>query len=129
MKHDYFCPKCKGFLNVETNICFSAKTKRGTVGLIYLNPEVGNYEFIKHPAFELKDGDQLDFSCPICNASLDSEELNTKLAKVKLVECGEEYEILFSKVCGERCTYKLKGDKVVPFGEHQSKYLSILKYR
>ncbi|MBI4647528.1 MAG: hypothetical protein HY738_13300 [Bacteroidia bacterium] len=54
MKNDYLCPKCRGFLNVEDNICFSVKSKRGQAGL--------------------------------------------------------------------------KGGKVAPFGEHASRYLSILKY-
>ncbi|HBX50950.1 MAG: hypothetical protein A2275_01540 [Bacteroidetes bacterium RIFOXYA12_FULL_35_11] len=130
MKNDYICPHCKGMLNVEHNICFSAKTKSGKVGLIYLNPEVGNYSLIKHPTFEIKDGEQLEFYCPICNINLESTELSSKLAKILQfdIQDNAEYEILFSKVAGEKCTYKLKGNKVIPFGEHQSKYLSLLKF-
>lgn len=129
MKNDYLCPNCRGFLNVEQNICFSAKTKDGKVGLIYLNPEVGNYEFIKHPSFNTNDGEQFEFYCPICNANLAAPELISKLSKVILLENGEdEHEIVFSRVQGEKCTYKIKGEKVIPFGEHASKYLSLLKY-
>lgn len=130
MKNDYICPHCRGFLNIEQNICFSIKAKSGKNGLVYLNPEVGNYSLIKHPSFEIKDGEQLDFYCPICNANLESSELSTKLGKIMLFDQQDnaEYEILFSKIAGERCTYKKKGDKIIPFGEHQSKYLSILKF-
>lgn len=130
MKNDYICPKCRGYLNVEQNICFSAKTKSGKTGLVYLNPEVGNYTFIKHPLFDFKDGDQLEFFCPICQANLESTELSAKLAKVLLYDQQDkaEYEILFSKVSGERCTYKMKAGKVIPFGEHQSRYLNLLKF-
>lgn len=124
------CPHCRGFLNVEQNICFSAKSKSGKVGLVYLNPEVGNYTFIKHASFEIRDGEQLDFFCPICHTNLESSELSTKLGKILMFDEQDkaEYEILFSKVSGERCTYKKKGDKVIPFGEHQSKYLSFLRF-
>lgn len=130
MKNDYICPYCRGFLNIEHNICFSAKTKSGKAGLVYLNPEVGNYTFIKHPSFDIRDGEQLDFFCPICKANLESTELSTKLGKIILFDHLDkaEYEILFSKVQGERCTYKKKGDKVIPFGEHQTKYLNLLKF-
>jgi hypothetical protein len=130
MKNDYICPHCRGYLNVEKNICFSAKTKGGKVGLVYLNPEVGNYTFLKHPSFDVKDGEQLDFFCPICHANLESTELSSKLGKVMMYDQQDkaEYDILFSKVQGEKCTYKMKGNKVIPFGEHQSRYLNLLKF-
>ncbi len=130
MKNDYICPHCRGFLNIDKNICFSVITKSGAVGLINLNPEVGNYSFQKHAAFDLIEGEQIDFFCPICHANLESPKLSSILAKIILFDQQDktEYEILFSKIVGERCTYKMKGDKVVPFGEQQAKYLNRLQF-
>jgi hypothetical protein len=35
---------------------------------------------------------------------------------------GEEYDIVFSEIIGQRCTYKVQGDKVESFGKDAEIY-------
>ena len=55
MAVEYLCKACRGHLNVKTSIVLSAtkinSTKRG---LVFLNPELGNYTKTTHPSFELE---------------------------------------------------------------------------
>ncbi len=57
MAVDFLCKACRGILNVKTSIIISAtkinSTKRG---LVYLNPELGNYTNTTHPSFGMEDG-------------------------------------------------------------------------
>ena len=110
---NYLCPSCRGLLNVNQTIVFSAKTKKGKVGLILLSPEIGNYTIMKHLDFTYKEGEHIDFYCPICHANLTAKGVNNNLAKITMIaENKEEYDILFSQIAGEKCTYKVR-DKYI----------------
>jgi hypothetical protein len=39
---------------------------------------------------------------------------------------GNEYQILFSKIAGEKSTYKIIGESVEIFGEHHSNYIDFI---
>jgi len=130
MRYDYYCPICKGQLRVGDNLVFTAKSKTNNKGLVFLSPELGNYTTTKHPSFEIKEGEEYLFQCPICHATLNKEE-NKNLVKVFMVDENEkEYEILFSGIAGEKCTYKLHDKKVEGMGpdvELYKKYVDVPK--
>ncbi len=127
MKNNYLCPKCKGHLQIGDNIIFSAKTEKNKRGLILLNPQLGNYTIINHPSFKLEQGEKLDILCSICHKTLSVPELNKNLVKVLMIdEENNEYELLFSRIVGEKCTFKIKDKKIEEFGEHSSHYLDFL---
>lgn len=108
MHYDYYCPVCKGQLRVENNLTFVAKSKTNKKGLIFLSPELGNYTTSKHPGFEVEEGEEFTFLCPICHTTLNREK-NNNLVKVFMAdEDGHEYEIFFSGIAGEKCTYKMR---------------------
>ncbi|MBE9492489.1 MAG: hypothetical protein IMY70_06365, partial [Bacteroidetes bacterium] len=127
MNENYLCPKCKGLLNVGEHLVFIIKTKSPRKGLIFLSPEIGNYKVIKHTYFELEEGEKTDFFCPICHFNLKFSR-NKSLARIEMKDADQnKYEILFSRVVGEKCTYKIKGDKITEYGNHTSRYTNFIK--
>jgi predicted SprT family Zn-dependent metalloprotease len=74
MAMQYLCKVCKGHLNVKTSIVLAAASlsNRSVRGLLFLNPELGNYTATTHPSFELKEGEEYIYTCPICSAQLNS---------------------------------------------------------
>ncbi|MBP1667350.1 MAG: hypothetical protein H6Q23_2210, partial [Bacteroidetes bacterium] len=51
MAVEYLCKVCRGHLNVKTSIILTATnlSDRTQRGLVYLNPEIGNYTHTTHP--------------------------------------------------------------------------------
>ncbi len=128
MSEQYICPSCKGHLNVAGNVVFSTENSKGQKGLILLHPELGNYKVINNPEFKFKDGEILQFFCPICHAKLAGEK-HENLAKILLIDEEKEYHIYFSQKAGEKSTYKIIGDKMEIFGKDSHLYLDILSMR
>ena len=128
MGNSYLCPQCSGHLKVGESVVFSTRSKKGVTGLILLSPKLGHYEVINHPSFDFKDGDYVEFFCPLCHVQLTSEK-NESLAKVLMIDDElQESEILFSKIAGEKCTYKIVDGNVEEYGKDSSRYLeSVLK--
>lgn len=123
MAQNFHCPYCKGILNVREFIVFSVKTNSDKRGLLFLNPELGNYQTITHPTFPVKEGELNQFLCPICHSNLAALEVNENLVKVLMTDDNMRvYEILFSGIAGEHCTYKLKDTELETYGEDSDKY-------
>lgn len=126
MAINYLCPYCNGYINIGDNIVFSARSQDNTMGLIFLHPELGNYSVEKHQSFNFTEGEKLEFFCSICHKNLTSWT-QENLAKVILEdEKGNIFEILFSKVAGEKSTYKTIGENVEVYGEHAKRYLDFV---
>jgi len=112
MANDFLCPICRGQLRIENSLVISVKTKANNKGLIFLNPEIGNYAKISHPSFKIVEGDEYTVFCPICHATLNRDE-NPHIVKMIMADSkGAEFDVFFSVVVGEKCTYVVK-DKVV----------------
>ena len=124
MNNDYLCPSCRGQLKVNNNIVFSAKNKHGEGGLLILSPELGDYVVKKHPRFNYKEGEHVDFYCPICHADLASD-ISENLAEIIMIDDNKkEFEIFFSEIAGEKCTYKISGDAVESYGKDSTHYIN-----
>ena len=122
MENQYVCPQCRGHLRVGEYIVFRIRNKRREKGLLLLHPEVGNYSSIKHPKFRFKEGERVDFFCPICMHSLDAE-LDENLVHVVMIdEHQKEHEIFFSRIAGEQSTYQVSDQGVTACGEHSHRY-------
>ncbi len=129
--YDYYCTVCKGQLRVENTLVFTARSKEtNKKGLIFLSPELGDYTTHKHPGFDMQEGELFVFYCPICHATLNREE-NSNLIKIFMKdEKDHEYEIFFSGIIGEKCTYKMRDKKVEGIGpdaELYKKYFDVPK--
>jgi hypothetical protein len=120
--NDFLCPKCKGHLRVGDHIIFKVKNDEKKDALLLLSPQIGNYTSIKHPTFEFKEGEFLEFYCPLCNVSLKSD-IHKNLALVLMKdEDGKSYVVYFSQVVGEHSTYETDGDSVHLAGEDAGRY-------
>jgi hypothetical protein len=121
MEREYLCPNCKGYLRVGQSIVFRIRNPRKKYGLLFLNPELGNYTSHKNPAFEILKDDRIEYFCPLCSANL-SSDINENLAHVRLHENGEEFDIYFSRIVGEHSTYKVGEHSFSAAGEDSDKY-------
>ncbi len=123
MNYSYLCPKCKGQLEVGGNIIFSVKTEKGNQGLILLKPEIGDYTVITNPTFKFKKGESVEFFCPVCHQKL-SSEINGNLIEILMIdENKKEHRIIFSKIAGEKSSYKITGKYLEVFGDEASHYI------
>lgn len=114
MAVEYLCKVCRGHLNVKTSIILSATNlaDRGQRGLVYLNPELGNYTKTTHPSFDIKEGEEYIYSCPICGAQLNSMKYLHMVRILMIDDSGKEFNIYFSGIGGEKCTFKIRGNKI-----------------
>jgi hypothetical protein len=113
MAVEYKCKICRGDLNVKTSIVLAAsKLHSSKRGLVFLNPEIGNYTTTTHPSFEIKEGEEYIYTCPICHSQLNSTKYKHLVRIIMIDENGKEYDIYFSGIAGEKCTYKIRENKV-----------------
>jgi hypothetical protein len=114
MPVEYLCKVCRGQLKVKTSIVLAA-TKlmdRTQKGLVFLDPQIGNYTKTTHPSFQVKEGEEYIYNCPICAAQLNSMKYLHLVRIIMIDEDGKEFNIYFSGIAGEECTYKIKGDEI-----------------
>jgi uncharacterized protein YbaR (Trm112 family) len=119
----YLCPSCLTALNVDNDVVLKAKNDLGQKGLVFLHSELGNYTTKFSSGFTIVVGDQVTLFCPVCHHNLTSLR-NNKLASFIMVdEADRQSVIVFSKIYGERCTFKVEDNKVQEsFGEHTGLY-------
>lgn len=123
---NYVCPDCRSYMRVWNNIIFSVKScTEDKRGLLLLNPELGNFEFISHPKVDFKRMDCLEFFCPVCGADLKATDINKNLARVIMIDENQtEYDVYFSRLQGEHSTFKISnGDIVEKYGKDSSSYV------
>ena len=123
MATEYLCKVCRGHLKVKTSIVLAAtKSNSLTRGLVFLNPEIGNYTITTHPSFQIKEGDEYIYTCPICHSQLNSAKYNHLVRIIMIDDDGKEFNIYFSGIAGEKCTYKIRGTKIEKKGPDASLY-------
>src|SRR4030043_519986 len=120
--NDFLCPKCKGHLRVGDNLIFKVKNDEKESALLLLSPQIGNYSSVKHPSFDINQGEFLEFFCPLCNASLKSD-IHKNLALILMKDAdGKSFAVYFSQIAGEHSTYETDGDAVHMAGEDAGRY-------
>ncbi len=125
MKQNFICPKCKGYLNVGNHIILVAENK-GTRGLVLFNPELGNYTTEQNPEFKAVEEEKYEFFCPLCKEKL-AADLHDNLSHIVMIDQDQkEYQILFSKIAGEKSTYKIIGESAEVYGNHHSNYIDFI---
>ena len=132
LKINYLCPHCRTYLRVWNNIVFIVRAEgKNLHGIFLLNPELGNYDFIHHSSIRFEEGDMLDFYCPVCQADLTAAEISRNLARVIMTdENNTEYDVFFSKICGQHSTFLIhKEDIVEKFGKDSSVYVNYFMSR
>lgn len=122
MYNDYICPNCRGYLRLGHVIILSTVQKDNKGALLFLHPELGNYSADYHPDTRFDKGETYTFYCPICHEDLSSTK-HKDLARMIMVDNGQEYDIYFSRIAGEHSTIKMLGEHMEWFGPHSDKYL------
>ena len=123
MATEYLCKACRGVLNVKTSIILSAtRINSSKKGLLFLNPELGNYTVTTHPNFKIEEGEEYLFNCPICHAHLNSLKYDHLVRVIMIDDNGDEFDIYFSDIVGEKLTYKISGKVVEKIGPDAVKY-------
>lgn len=122
-ENNFLCPKCRSQLVPNKKIVLLAKLSNGSAGLLLLSPILGEYSATTHYAFQVSAGDKVDISCPICHEDLGDYKDNQNLACVIMIDDrDEEYDIVFSEIIGQRCTFKIQGGKIESYGEDADIY-------
>ena len=132
LKINYLCPRCRSYLRVWNNIIFVVKSNsRNLQSILLLNPELGNYNLIHHSSVEFKEGEMLDFICPVCHADLTAVEINNNLARIIMIdENNKEFDVFFSKICGEHSTFLIHEDDIAEkYGPDSSVYVNYFMSR
>ena len=123
LKNNYLCPHCRSYLRVWNNIILIVKSEsRNLQSILLLNPELGNYDLIHHSSMEFKEGEMLDFICPVCRADLTAVGIHRNLVRIVMIdENNEEFDVYFSKICGEHSTFLIHEDDIIEkYGEESS---------
>ena len=123
MAIEYLCKACRGVLNGKTSIVLAAQSmKTAKKGLVYLNPELGNYTTTTHPTFTIEEGEEFLYTCPICHSRLNSAKYDHLVRIIMVDENKKEYDIYFSDIAGEKCTFKISGSQLEMKGPDASLY-------
>ena len=101
---NYACPNCRSYLLVWNNIVLIVKScTEDKQGILLLNPELGNYEFICNYKFDFKGMECLDYFCPVCDSNLTATDVNRNLARIIMIdEDQKEYDLYLSRHSGEQ---------------------------
>ncbi|MEA3318006.1 MAG: hypothetical protein U9R54_08620 [Bacteroidota bacterium] len=126
MKENFLCPRCRAYLNVGEHIILSADTAHQDSGIILLDPTIGNYKVTTNSEFKIKEGEKYEFYCPVCQEKLSSNIHDNLSHIILLAEDGKEYQVLFSKIAGEKSTYKIIGETVDIHGDQNSNYIDFI---
>ena len=120
--HHFLCPHCRGHLKVGDFIVLTVRNSKKEKGLLLLHPEIGNYNSLKHPQFEYREGESIEFFCPLCQHRLHSD-FDDNLVFVNMIDdSGKEFDIYFSRIAGEKSTFQVSGETVMESGEHSGRY-------
>ena len=123
MAVEYLCKVCRGHLKVETSIVLAAAKNNSSIrGLIFLNPEIGNYTTTTHSTFRIEEGAGYTYTCPICHSQLNSAKYNHLVRIIMIDEQNKEFDIYFSDIAGEKCTYKISGSNIEKQGPDAKLY-------
>ncbi len=126
MKTRFICPHCRATLRVRKNIIFKVRTEDHKMGILLLNPALGNYTYISSPDLKFEDGEKIEFMCPVCCEHLAAKNISNDLVDIIMIDEEEkEYHVYFSSIAGEHTTFKIEEDDVIEqYGEDSSAYMN-----
>ena len=123
MKAKYICPFCRGVLNTEGKIILSAKTARGKTGLVLLHEEIDNYSVEMSDSLDVTERDIVDFYCPVCHSSLNTEKGEHYARFLKVDSEEVETKIIISREYGDKRSFEIRGEKLESYGESVRKFM------
>jgi hypothetical protein len=99
------------------------------LGIVLLNPELGNYSYWNPPELKFVDGEKIEFMCPVCCESLNADHLQKDMVEIIMIgRDKKEYHVYFSSIAGKHATFKILGGNVVEeFGRDSAACRDFLK--
>jgi predicted RNA-binding Zn-ribbon protein involved in translation (DUF1610 family) len=127
----FYCPHCFGYLNIADKIIFKVKSKSNELGLMMLSAKISDYTSEASEAIKKVEKELYEFYCPLCSKCLNLESSEMRLVKLYMKDKNKKkYEIYFSGIFGEHCTYVVKDCNLEYFGPHSKIYMDQLeKYK
>ncbi|MFA4852454.1 MAG: hypothetical protein WC599_08050 [Bacteroidales bacterium] len=124
-KHNtFYCPQCFGYLSIADKIILKIKSKSNELGLVMLSAKISDYTSETSGSIKTVEKELYEFYCPLCSKCLNSESSEMRLVKLYMKDKNEKkYEIYFSGIFGEHCTYVIKDCKLEYFGPHSKMYM------
>lgn len=119
MKRRYFCPECDANLNPNVKIILMVQRDEQQ-GLILLSPRPGDYKIILAVEIDLKEGDLVEFHCPVCGEILDADDKEGMAHLTFRFSNGNKGTVYFSRRFGEHATYFVAEDEVRVYGRNAS---------
>jgi predicted RNA-binding Zn-ribbon protein involved in translation (DUF1610 family) len=116
MKRVYACTHCKAILNPSAKIVLKARLGEQK-GLFLFSPRPGNYDLFIPSNFPLKEGDEVEFSCPVCGKDLTSKR-GASWAEIEFQSSADiRGTVLFSKTYGVHATCFITEENLRWYGE------------
>lgn len=104
-QYNYHCPKCNNLLNKDNKVLLNLIRKNGEKAQIFLNPKPHSYDAQCVPDISFNEKEIVDFECPQCNNSLQSDEYHKFIRIILKVTDGVLFDVFFSRVYGEHRTF------------------------
>lgn len=120
--NNFLCPKCLAHIRVGNHLILKVRNQKKKTGLMLLHPQIGNYVSVKHPSFEIEEGEALEFFCPACNSSLESDIHGNLVHVILQEEDGHDHDVYFSRISGEKSTFETSGDALRVAGDDAGRY-------
>ena len=115
--YEYHCPHCKENMRAKEGIEFLTKNSKGKMRSIYLDPNLGKYDFYYDYSHDFEEGEKCDFFCVHCEHSLQSSKHSDYVEINMVVSKDVQFEVLFSRIYGIKRTYIVMEDYVEKHGE------------
>ena len=117
-EYDYHCPHCSQLLNADNKVIFKIEKSTSEKGTIELSPKVGEYSYKCEPNMIFENGEAMEFFCPACKVNLKSKKYPKFIALRLFVTSSVHFEMLFSRVFGDRRTYVITEDMTEKYGDN-----------
>ncbi|RLE26399.1 MAG: hypothetical protein DRJ61_18400 [Acidobacteria bacterium] len=107
-------------LNPDETIILTGNLGSGRL-MVGFHPEPGNYRAYVPPGFEVEEGTQWEFFCPVCGQSLKAE-IAPRLCALDMVSAGARHRVYFSRTAGEKATFVISAEDIEPHGIHAERH-------
>ena len=94
--YEYHCPQCDENLRAKEGIEFLTRNNKDKMRSIYLDPNLGKYEFYYDYSHDFEKNEKVDFFCPRCETNLKSTKHSDYVEIIMVVSEAVRFEVLFS---------------------------------